>query len=213
MMKIYGSTLSPFVRKVMVFAMEKGITLDNVQVPPGPKSPEFLAMSPFGKIPAFDDGDYQLCDSSAIVHYLEAKHPDPALIPAEARARGRAVWFDEYADTIMFAAAAPIFFNRVVMKLMGKEGDLATADKAEAEALPPVLDYLERVVPKSGFLVEDRFTLADAAVASPFANLGHAGVQIDPARYPNVTAYAAAMLARPSFAAVIAKENAFLSRM
>lgn len=212
-MNIYGSSLSPFVRKVMVFAAEKDIALDNVQVPPGPKSPEFLAMSPFGKIPAFDDGDYQLCDSSAIVHYLEAKHPDPSLIPAEARARGRAVWFDEYADTIMFAAAAPIFFNRVVMKLMGKEGDLAAADKAEAEALPPVLDYLEGVVPKSGFLVEDRFTLADAAVASPFANFGHAGVRIDLARYPNVTGYAAAMLARPSFAAVIAKENAFLSHL
>ncbi len=212
-MIVHGSSLSPFVRKVMVFAAEKNIALDNAQVGPGPKSPEFLAMSPFGKIPALEDGDYQLCDSSAIVHYLEAKHSEPALIPAEARARGRAVWFDEYADTIMFAAAAPIFFNRVVMKLMGKEGDLAAADKAEAEALPPVLDYLEGVVPDSGFLVEDRLTLADVAVASPFANFGHAGVVIDAVRYPKVAAYAAAMLGRPSFAAVIGKETAFLNRM
>lgn len=211
-MIVHGSSLSPFVRKVMVFAAEKNIALDNVQVGPGPKSAEFLAMSPFGKIPAFEDGDYQLCDSSAIVHYLEAKYAEPALIPAEARARGRTVWFDEYADTIMFAAAAPIFFNRVVMKLMGKEGDLAAADKAEAEALPPVLDYLERVIPESGFLVEDRFTLADAAVASPFANFAHGGVVIDAARYPKVTSYASAMLARPSFAVLVAKETAFLSR-
>ena len=211
-MIVHGSSLSPFVRKVMVFAAEKNIALDNVQVGPGPKSAEFLAMSPFGKIPAFEDGDYQLCDSSAIVHYLEAKYAEPALIPAEARARGRTVWFDEYADTIMFAAAAPIFFNRVVMKLMGKEGDLAAADKAEAEALPPVLDYLERVIPESGFLVEDRFTLADAAVASPFANFAHGGVVIDAARYPKVTSYASAMLARPSFAGLVAKETAFLSR-
>ena len=211
-MIVHGSTLSPFVRKVMAFAAEKGLAAENRIAPPGPKTPEFLAMSPFGKIPAFEDGDYQLCDSSAIVHYLEAKHPDHALIPIEARARGRAIWFDEYADTIMFSAAAPIFFNRVVAKLMGMAGDLAAADKAEAETLPPVLDYLESVIPASGFLVEDRLTLADIAVASPFANFAHAGVCIDPARFPKVTGYAAAMLARPSFAALVAKESAFLAR-
>ncbi len=211
-MIVHGSTLSPFVRKVMVFAAEKGLAIDNAQVAPGPKTPEFLAMSPFGKIPAFEDGDYALCDSSAIVHYIEAKHPDHPMIPTEARARGRTIWFDEYADTIMFAAAAPIFFNRVVMKLMGRDGDLAAADKAEAEALPPVLDYLESVIPASGFLVEDRMTLADVAVASPFANFGHAAVTIDPARYPKVAAYRDTMLARPSFAALVDKERAFLSR-
>ncbi len=211
-MIVHGSTLSPFVRKVMVFAAEKGLAVENKVTPPGPKTPEFLAMSPFGKIPAFEDGDYQLCDSSAIIHYLEAKQPEPGLIPAEARARGRAVWFDEYADTIMFAAAAPIFFNRIVMKLMGKDGDLAAADKAEAEALPPVLDYLESVIPASGFLVEDRFTLADIAVASPFVNLAHAGVTIHAAAYPKTIAYSAAILARPSFATLIDKENRFLNK-
>jgi glutathione S-transferase len=211
-MIVHGSSLSPFVRKVMVFAAEKGLVVDNKVAPPGPKTPEFLAMSPFGKIPAFEDGDYQLCDSSAIVHYLEAKHAEPALIPAEARARGRTVWFDEYADTIMFAAAAPIFFNRVVMKLMGKEGDLAAADKAEADALPPVLDYLESVLPASGFLVEDRLTLADISVASPFVNFRHAGVAIDAAAYPKITNYVAGILARPSFATLIDKEVRFISK-
>jgi glutathione S-transferase len=211
-MIVHGSSLSPFVRKVMVFAAEKGLAVENKVAPPGPKTPEFLAMSPFGKIPAFEDGDYQLCDSSAIVHYLEAKHAEPALIPAEARARGRTVWFDEYADTIMFAAAAPIFFNRVVMKLMGKEGDLAAADKAEADALPPVLDYLESVLPASGFLVEDRLTLADISVASPFVNFRHAGVAIDPAAYPKITTYVAGILTRPSFATLIDKEARFINK-
>ncbi len=211
-MIVHGSSLSPFVRKVIVFAAEKGLAVENKVAPPGPKTPEFLAMSPFGKIPAFEDGDYQLCDSSAIVHYLEAKHPEHALIPAEARARGRTVWFDEYADTIMFAAAAPIFFNRVVAPLMGMDGDLAAADKAEADALPPVLAYLESVIPASGFLVEERLTLADIAVASPFVNFEHAGVAIDAAIFPKVTAYAAAILARPSFATLIEKEQRFLNK-
>lgn len=211
-MIVHGSSLSPFVRKVMVFAAEKGLAFDNKVAPPGARTPEFLAMSPFGKIPAFEDGDFALCDSSAIVHYLEAKHPEARLIPTEARALGRAIWFDEYADTIMFTAAAPIFFNRIVAKLMGMDGDPAAADKAEAEALPPLFNYLESVIPDSGFLVEDRFTLADISVASPFVNLDHAGVTIDAATYPKTVAYRDAILARPSFAAIVAKEKAFLNR-
>ena len=211
-MIVHGSSLSPFVRKVMVFAAEKGLTLENRATPPGPKTSEFLAMSPFGKIPAFEDGDYKLADSSAIVHYLEAKLPEPRLLPTEARALGRAIWYDEYADTIMFAAAAPIFFNRIVAPLLGLPNDLIAADKAEAEVLPVQLTYLESVIPASGFLVEDRFTLADISVASPFVNLDHAGVSIDAAKFPKLTAYVAGILARPSFAAVIAKDRQFLGR-
>jgi len=74
--------------------------------------------------------------------------------------------------------------------------------------MPPVLDYLESIVPESGFLLEDRLTLADIAVASPFANLMHAG--LDFTRWPKAKAWADGILARPSFAAVVAKERALL---
>jgi glutathione S-transferase len=211
-MIVHGSTLSPFVRKVMVFAAEKGLAVENRATAPGPKTPEFLAMSPFGKIPAFEDGDYQLCDSSAIVHYLEAKHPEPRLLPADPRALGRVIWFDEYADTIMFAAAAPIFFNRIVAPLMGIPADLSAADKAQADALPPLLDYLEGVIPASGFLVGDSFSLADISVVSPFVNLDHAAATIDAATYPKLAAYVAGILARQSFAAMVDKDRKFLKR-
>jgi glutathione S-transferase len=211
-MIIHGSSLSPFVRKVMVVIAEKGLTAENLPVPPGPKSPEFLAISPFGKIPGFTDGDFQLCDSSAIVHYLDAKYPAAPVLPSEPQALGRVVWFDEFADTIMFASAAPIFFNRVVAPLMGIPADVAAADKAEAEALPPVLDYLETVAEPGRFLVGDVLTLADIAVVSPLVNLDHAGVVIDAAKYPKLTAYAATILARPSFTAMVAKDRKFLKR-
>jgi glutathione S-transferase len=49
-------------------------------------------------------------------------------------------------------------------------------------------------------------------VASPFANFSHAGVVIDAAVFPKVTAYAAAILARPSFATLIEKEQRFLNK-
>jgi len=211
-MIVHGSSLSPFVRKVLVFAAEKGIEIETRPTGLGPKTPEFLEMSPFGKIPAFEDGDYKLCDSSAIVQYMEALQPEPSLIPTEARARGRTIWFDEYADTIMFAAYGPVFFNRVVAPLVGMPGDMAAADKALAEAVPPVLDYLEQVIPASGYLVEDRLTLADIAVCSPLVNGRHAGVELDPAKYPNTSAYFAEISSRPSFARPIAMDAKTLNR-
>ena len=77
--------------------------------------------------------------------------------------------------------------------------------------MPPVLDYLERVVPTSGFLVDDRLTLADIAVASPFLNLEYAGYTLDPKTYPTTHRYIASILARPSFAQRIEGERALLA--
>lgn len=211
-MIIYGSTMSPFVRKVLAFAAEKSIPLTLKQLGLGSTDPDFLAASPFRKIPALRDGDFTLADSSAIVQYLEAVQPAPALIPTEAKARAMTIWYDEFADTILTAAGGKMFFNRIVApRFLGQPGDQAAADKAEAEDLPPIMDYLERTIPVSGHLVEDRLTLADIAVASPFANLSHAGYQIDAARYPKVAAFARTMLDRPSFAAMVARERKALA--
>ena len=212
-MIVYGSSISPYVRKVLAFVAEKRIEIEARPTGIGDANPEFRLVSPFGKMPALSDGDYGLADSSAIIHYLEAKQPEPNLIPTQAKARGRAIWFDEYADTLLFGAIQPMFFNRVVLpRFLKRDGDLAAADAAERDALPLMLAYLEGQIPDSGFLVEDRLTLADLSVASPFVNLGHLGIAIDPEIYPRTARYAAAILARPSFASLIERETAFLAR-
>jgi glutathione S-transferase len=209
---VYGSSLSPFVRKVLAFGAEKGIQLELKTVIPGSDDPDFLAASPFRKMPAFRDGDFAISDSSAIIHYLEAIRPEPALVPAEPRARARTIWFDEFGDTILCGCGAKMFYNRIVAPLLGRQGDLEAADTAEREELPPILDYVERVLPESGWLVEDRLTLADLAVATGFANLKHLGIQIDAAEHPRLAAYVARMLARPSFASWLERESAFLQK-
>ena len=213
-MILYGSSLSPFVRKVLAYASEKGIELD-VQ-PSGFPNPtaEFLAASPFRKMPALRDGDYGLADSSAIIQYLEAKQPEPALIPTDPQLRGTVIWFEEFADTILTSCGAKMFFNRFVApRVLGRPGDLAAADTAEKEELPPILDYLETVVPDAGgFLVGGSLTLADIAVASPFANLRHLQCDICPDRHGRVRAYVDSILSRPSFAPLIERETAFLEK-
>ena len=213
-MIVYGSSLSPFVRKVLAVAAEKGIEVD-VQ-PTGFPNPsaEFIEASPFKKMPAIRDGDFTLADSSAIAHYLDAKYPEPRLIPLEAEARGRCIWFDEFADTVLVNCGVKMFFNRIVApRFMGREGDEAAAAAAERDELPPILDYLDRVVPDpGGFLVGDALTLADISVASPFANLRHACPALDETRHPRAFAFADAILSRPSFAPWIERETAMLAR-
>lgn len=212
-MIVYGASLSPFVRKVLAYGAEKGLELDHKPLGLGSDDPDFLASSPFRKIPGFRDGEFAISDSSAIIHYLEAKYPEPALIPAEPEARARTIWFDEFADTILCACGAKMFFNRIVApRFLGREGDLVAADKAEKEELPPILDYLERTIPESGWLVGEGITLADIAVATAFANFRHLGMTMDGARYPKVAAFADRMLARPSFAGWVEREAAFLEK-
>lgn len=213
-MILYGLRPSPFVRKVLLFAAEKGIALDLKPAGMGRGDELFEKASPFGKMPGFADEDFTICDSSAIVHYLDAKYPDPALIPAEPRARARTIWYDEFADTILFGTGRKLFWNRIVApKVMKIDGDAAQADAAERDELPGLFTYLESMIPDSGFLVEDRLTLADIAVASPFINLAYCCPPLDGAAYPRICSWLSGLKTRPAFAAVLAAEKPMIDGM
>jgi glutathione S-transferase len=212
-MKLYGSPVSPFVRKVLVYADVKGIALELVPVGLADPNPEFAQTSPFRKIPGFSDGDFKISDSTAIVTYLEAKHPSPPMLGDTPEERARIMWYDEFADTIFTPATGPAFFHRIVApKFLGQEPDHAAADKAEHESTPPMLDYLESVIPASGYLVGDRLTLADISVACPFVNADHAGIKIDAGKYPKITKWLAGILALNGFATWVAREKKMLGR-
>lgn len=212
-MIVYGSPLSPFVRKTLAFAAEKGIEVDVVPAGMGQGPPEFAEASPFGKMPAFKDGDFLISDSTAIVTYLEAIKPEPNLIPTEPRARARTMWFEEFGDTIVGACGGTMFFNRIVApRFLNQPGDQAAADQAQQVQFPKLVDYLERTIPASGYLVEDRITLADIAVVSPFVNMGHVGCPINPMTHPKTYGYVEAILARPCYAGMVAKEREMFAK-
>lgn len=209
-MKLYGAPVSPFVRKILVLAAEKGLELELIPIGLGDQNPDFLACSPFRKMPAFTDGDFSISDSTAIATYLDTKYTDKNMIPADAENRARVVWFDEFADTILVSAAGAMFFNRVVSpKFVGKPGDDAAAAKGEAD-MAPICAYLEDVIGAGGYLVGDALTLADISVASPFVNAAHAGYIPDAATYPKLTAYLAQLHTRPAFADWIRRERKML---
>ena len=210
-MIVYGSSLSPFVRKVLVFGAEKGIELETRTVALGSDDPEFVEASPFRKLPRFRDGDFAISDSSAIITYLDTIQPDPNLIPLDAKARARTIWYDEFGDTILNACGAKMFFNRIVApRFLKRDGDLTAADKTECDELPPLLDYLETVIPDSLHLVEDRLTLADIAIASPFVNLRH--MQVPVGNRSKLTAFVDRMLSRDTFRALVEREDKLMER-
>lgn len=213
-MILFGSTLSPFVRKAAAFATEKNVEFELRPTRIADTDSDFCVASPFRKMPALKDGDYCLADSSAICHYLEAKYPTPKLIPSDPKALGTTIWFDEFADTILFGCGQKVFFNRVVApRFLGRQGDEDVAETALRDELPPILDYLESVVPHDReFMVGNALTLADISVASPFANFRHLGVEIDQTKYPRTKEYVERILSRPSFKASIEREAAFLER-
>lgn len=213
-MILFGASISPFVRKTLMCINEKGLTVEHRPVSPHVDDPEFRAASPLGKIPGFQDGDYTLADSSAIIHYLDTKYPAKPIIPAEARARGKVIWFEEYCDTVMFATGTVIFLNRVLFPVFRKTpGDEAKAAELVANQLPPIFAYLESVVPEQGFLVGNDFTLADAALTCQLVNLEHSGVSVDAGKHPKLAAYFARNVARPSVAGIVDAERNLIASL
>lgn len=209
-MKLFGFPLSPFVRKVAVVLAEKGLEFDWEPTNPRVPSAEFTAASPFSKIPAFTDGDYALADSTAIVAYLEAAYPAPAMLPADARARGKAVFFDEVMDTLLVPAGAPMVLNRFLKPVIfGEPGDEEAALAAEAAIAGP-LAYLDAEAARAGYLAGS-YGLGDIAFCSVVKTLEYTGWSLDGAAYPALAALYEKVKARPAWVVVATREAAMFA--
>ena len=208
MLTIYGSPLSPFVRKVRVALEEKALAYNlepiNIFSPPD----WFAEISPLKRIPVLRDtaqGGRTLADSSAICAYLERRVVAPALYPTDDWDYAQALFLEEYADTEI---AAQIGFNvfrpRVMFPMLGKPVDDDRVRHALTETLPRIFDYLERRLDGRLWLVDAGFTIADIAVATHFMNLSMAGETVDAARWPGLADFVTRCLDRASFQAATA---------
>ena len=215
---VYGANLSPFVRKVRVFLAEKGLDYQLEQVSPFAPPPEFLAISPLKRIPAFRDTERPepntLADSSIICDYLEHKYPQKPLYPGDPYLRARALWFEEYADSaIAQSVGAGLFFERVVKKIMRGQTDETICQSTLTEKLPPLFDYLNKEIADRPFLVGDAFSIADVAVGTMFVTFRHCGESVDPARWPKLADYVKRVHERASFKAMIDEESPLVQRL
>ncbi len=214
---VYGSNVSPFVRKVRVALAEKGLEYTLDQVNPFAPPPEFLAISPLKRIPVLRDTDLPepntLPDSSIICDYLEHKYPHLPIYPTDPFQRAKALWYEEYADSAMAASIGPgLFFERIVKKMMRSQTDEALCQRTLTEKLPPMFAHLETEIADKEFLAGGAFSIADIAIGTIFVNFHHAGETLDAARWPKLAAYVARIHARPSFKAMIDEESPLVKR-
>ena len=209
MIKLYGSSLSPYVRKVVLVLEHKRIPYEQDPLSPVVNpSEEFLRISPLRKIPVLRDGDFVLPDSSVICRYLEDAHPEPALFPRGLRARAFACWLEEFSDTKLALCLASIAGERLFKPLvMRQPADEENVARVLREELPEPLAYLESVVPSDGFSCGE-LSIADLALAAAFTNARYAGYAPEPSAHPKLRALLERVWATPLFAAELERERA-----
>ena len=211
-MKIIGSYVSPYVRKVLVCMELKGIGYEVDPITPFFGNDEFERMSPLRRIPVLIDGDLELCDSTVICAYLDEAFPQRPLLPADVKDRARARWLEEFADTRLGDVFIwGLFYQKFVHPAVwGEPGDEARIERTLGEDIPRALDYLESQLPERGWLFGE-FGLADIAIASFFRNAGYVGFAVDADRWPRVARFVAEALDHPAFATLLPLEQVQIS--
>ena len=111
-MKLYSGPLSMFGAKAEIALREKGIAFDLEMVPfemkvlYEPKHPEVVRINPKRQVPVLIDdgpgGDLELFDSTQIFEYVESLKSEPALWPADPKARARARLLEHKSDEVYF---------------------------------------------------------------------------------------------------------------
>jgi len=199
-MKIIGSFVSPYVRKVLVCMELKGLDYEVDPITPFFGNDEFRRLSPLCRIPVLIDEGLVLTDSTVIAEYLDEQFPEPPLMPKEPKERARARWLEEFADTRLGDVFIwGLFYPKMVHpRVWGEPGDQNRIDKSLTADIPAALDYLEGELPESGYLF-DKMGLADISIASFFRNASYAGFVPDASRWPRTARLVEEVLSNPAF--------------
>jgi glutathione S-transferase len=207
-MKVIGSFVSPYVRKVLACMHLKGLAYEIDPITPFFGNDEFRRLSPLSRIPVLIDGDFCTSDSSVICAYLDEAYPGAPLLPADPKDRARARWLEEFADTRLGDLFIwGLFYQRIVRPLVwGEPSDEQRIAQTVNEDAPAALDYLEGVLPGTGWIFGD-FGLPDIAIASFFRNAAYADFEPDADRWPRVATFVQRALAHDAFASTLPFED------
>jgi glutathione S-transferase len=164
---VYGVPGSPFMRAVQMGLEEKRAVYRIQAMGPGEsKSAAYLKKYPFGRVPAFEHGDFSLYETQAILRYLDDLFPEPPFEPADPRAAARMNQIIGINDWYFFPkAAAVIVFQRIVgPALLGTLTDEAAITAAMPMARTCIAE-LDRLLGGQPFLAGDHLTIADLMLA------------------------------------------------
>ena len=193
---ILGDPRSTYVRTARLACEEKGIAYELK--PMGPKSDELTRISPFGKIPGFQHGDFRLHETLAIVMYLESAFDAPPLLPADAQDRAIAFQWISSANDYFYDAMVRGYILQYAMP-SGPDGQPnRTLIDAAMPRIRHQLAVLDHAFGNARWLAGTELSLADLFVAPMLAYLPLLPEDL-PADHPNVSRFLDDMAKRPSW--------------
>jgi glutathione S-transferase len=164
MLALHGSPISNYYNKVKLALLEKGLAFEEVYTGTGSTDEAVLSCSPLAKIPYLRTEHGALCESQPILEYLEALHPTPALLPADAfaaaKVRELCVFIDWHLEMTARQLYGSAFFGRPALS----ESNLARIRK-ELETRIAGFKRLAKFAP---YVAADQFTMADCCAFNNF---------------------------------------------
>ena len=196
MIRLHWHPFSIVPRRVRILLREKGIPHEEVEIDVyrrANRAPEFRRLNPFGQIPVLEDDELVICESVAILEYLEEKFPRPRFLSADLRERATTrqfmLWSGDYFFGSWEAWMAPVVTPE-------RPVDQAARRKARDD-MQAHMDVVERRLEGREWLIDD-YSLADicyAALVTVFDRVA-LGDLID--TRPAVAAWVERMRARPA---------------
>lgn len=197
---LYGHLFSSYTWKALIALYENATAFEFRAV--SPDSPEHVAewlqRWPLRKFPLLVDGHRQVAETSVIIEYLQLSQPGPVrLVPADAMAALDVRFMDRFFDLHVMDAAQ----HAVNGAISGDDVKRRDGMALSVEKLDRAYAWLETRLADAGWACGPDFTLADCAAAPAlfYADWVHR----IPGSCPNLRAYRARLLARPSVARAV----------
>ena len=158
MITLCGTPISNYYNKVKLALLEKGVPFTEERCPTGRTDEAMLSASPLGKIPFVRTDHGTMCESQAILDWLEATHPNPPLLPADpwaaAKVHELVTFIDLHLELVVRDLYAKAFWG----------GELSEANAARVrKLLVRNIAGFKRLARFSPYVAGDTFTQADCA--------------------------------------------------
>jgi glutathione S-transferase len=147
------------------------------------KTPEFLAINPYGKVPVLLDEGAVIYESTVVNEYLEDRFPDPPLMPRDPLGRAEVRLWEDFGDNAFLGPAEGIFVHDKGWRALEPMRLQQTRQQ-----IRDILTRLERHLGGKKFLVRDTFSFADICFAPRITILDQLGAPL-PSSYVNVSAW------------------------
>jgi len=158
MLVLCGSSISNYYNKVKLALLEKGVAFTEEHVATGGSDEAVLGASPLAKIPFLRTDRGPLCESQAILEYIETAYPEPALLPrdpfAAAKVRELAIFVDLHLELVARDLYPKAFFGGSV-----SEGNAARI----RTVLTRNIAAFKRLARFAPYVAGDTFTQADCS--------------------------------------------------